>query len=118
MNSILGFLLINIYAFLLILSTTIVFFSKQRLKQFEDETYKNFLIATICISLSGLILGLAVSPNFNTNEFLIIILNKIYLICLIVWIAILTFYYFYISLKDKINKDKWFKIFKIITIKH
>ena len=116
MNSILGFLLINIYAFLLILSTTIVFFSKQRLKQFEDETYKNFLIATICISLSGLILGLAVSPNFNTNEFLIIILNKIYLICLIVWIAILTFYYFYISLKDKINKDKWFKIFKIITI--
>ena len=116
MNSILGFLLINIYAFLLILSTTIVFFSKQRLKQFEDETYKNFLIATICISLSGLILGLAVSPNFNTSEFLIIILNKIYLICLIVWIAILTFYYFYISLKDKINKDKWFKIFKIITI--
>ena len=113
MNSILGFLLINVYAFLLIVATSVVFFNKQRLRQFEDETYKNFLLANICISLSGLVLGLAVNPMFNINTFIIIILNKIYLICLLVWIAILTFYYLYVSLKDRINKDKWFNIFKI-----
>lgn len=113
MNSILGFLLINVYAFLLIVATSVVFFNKQRLRQFEDETYKNFLLANICISLSGLVLGLAVNPMFNVNTFIIIILNKIYLIFLLVWIAILTFYYLYVSLKDRINKDKWFNIFKI-----
>ncbi len=116
MESILGFLLINIYAFLLIISTTIIFFSKQRLKQFEDETYKKFLIANILMSLSGLILGLAVSPGFIFNSFLIILLNKVYLISLMFWISVLTFYYVYISLKDKINTKKWKKVFNIITI--
>lgn len=116
MESILGFLLINIYAFLLIVSTTIIFFSKQRLKQFEDETYKNFLVANILMSLSGLILGLAVSPNFNFNSFLVVLLNKIYLISLMAWISILTFYYVYVSLKEKIDTEKWKKRFNIITI--
>ena len=35
-----GFLLVNLYAFLIIIATTILFFSKNRLKQVEDETYK------------------------------------------------------------------------------
>ena len=65
MGSVIGFLLINIYSFLLIVATTIIFFSKRRLKQFEDETYKKFLISNIFISLSGLILGLAVTPEFG-----------------------------------------------------
>ena len=62
MESVIGFLLINIYAFLLIFSTTIIFFSKQRLREFEDETYKYFLITNIFMSISGLDLGLVVTP--------------------------------------------------------
>ena len=103
MENIVGFLLINIYAFLLIISTTIIFFSKQRLREFEDETYKYFLITNIFMSLSGLVLGLVVSPEFNFNDLVIVLLNKLYLVCLLVWITILTFYYLYITLKDKIN---------------
>ena len=49
MENILGFLLINVYSLLIIIATSVVFFSKQRLKQTEDETYKNFLIANIYI---------------------------------------------------------------------
>lgn len=116
MGSILGFLLINIYAFLLIVATTIIFFSKRRLKQFEDETYKNFLISSIFISLSGLILGLAVTPEFGFSDLVIVILNKLYLVCLMIWISILTFYYVYITLKDKINKEKYKKIFFTIAL--
>ena len=92
MENIVGFLLINIYAFLLIISTTIIFFSKQRLREFEDETYKYFLITNIFMSLSGLVLGLVVSPEFNFNDLVIVLLNKLYLVCLLVWITILTFY--------------------------
>ena len=109
MESVQGFLLINIYAFFIIVSTSIVFFSKKRLKQIEDELYKSFLIANIFMSLSGLILGLVVSPSFEHNEVVISIINKTYLINLILWILILTFYIFYISLRSKDNTNKYFK---------
>ena len=114
MESILGFLLINVYAFFVILTTSIVFFSKKRLRQTEDELYKSFLLANMFMSLSGLILGVAVSPSFNHNEVLIGILNKVYLINLMLWILILTFYIFYISLKKKDNINKYFRILKIV----
>lgn len=116
MGSVIGFLLINIYAFLLIFSTTIIFFSKQRLREFEDETYKYFLITNIFMSISGLVLGLVVTPEFNFSNLVIVLLNKLYLVCLMIWITILTFYYLYITLKDKINIKKYEKIFTIIAI--
>lgn len=114
MESIQGFLLINIYAFFVILATSIVFFSKKRLRQTEDELYKSFLLANIFMSLSGLILGVAVSPSFDHNKVLISILNKTYLINLMLWILILTFYIFYVSLKNKDNINKYLRILKII----
>ena len=116
MGSILGFLLINIYAFLIIISTSIIFFRKKRSKQFEDETYKNFLIANVFISLSGLVLGLAVTPSFNFNIIFIKVLNKLYLICLILWISIMTNYFMHVSIKDKINEVKSRKVFNILEI--
>ena len=116
MGSILGFLLINIYAFLIIISTSIIFFRKKRSKQFEDETYKNFLIANVFISLSGLVLGLAVTPSFNFNIIFIKILNKLYLICLILWISIMTNYFMHVSIKDRINEVKTRKVFNAIEL--
>ena len=44
MQNVQGFLLINIYALLLIVATSTIFFGKQRLRQVEDELYKKFLI--------------------------------------------------------------------------
>ncbi len=116
MSNILGFLLINIYAFLIIISTCIIFFNKKRSKQFEDETYKRFLITNVFISLSGLILGLAVTPDFNVPIVLIVILNKLYLVCLLLWVAVLTYYFMHISLKDKLNAKRVRKIFTVIEV--
>ena len=106
MESIQGFLLINIYAFLVIVAMGIIFISKKRLKQVEDELYKYFLLDNIFVSGSGLLLGLLVSFDFNYQEFMIVIVNKIYLISLLLWITMLTFYIFYVSFKEKINTKK------------
>ena len=116
MSSILGFLLINIYAFLLIVSTCIIFFRKKRSKQFEDETYKNFLIVNVFISLSGLTLGIAVTPSLHFSLAFIALMNKSYLICLLLWISILTYYFFHVSRKDTINEKKVRKVFNVIEI--
>ncbi len=116
MSSILGFLLINIYAFLLIVSTCIIFFRKKRSKQFEDETYKNFLIVNVFISLSGLVLGLAVTPSLHYSLTFIVILNKLYLICLLLWISILTYYFFHVSRKGIINESKVSKVFNTLEL--
>jgi len=109
----LGFLLINIYALLLIISTTIIFFSKNRLGQIEDETYKNFLIVNLFMSISGILLGLVVNPEIVFPNRVIVLFNKVYLVSLVLWIFILTFYTMYISMK---NKDKVGQCRKVITI--
>lgn len=101
MQSIQGFKLLNIYALLIIVITSIIFFKKDRQKQIEDETYAKLLIITILVSVSGIFLGLMVNPEINMNEFMIIISNKIYLVFLSLWITTLTFYTFYISLSNK-----------------
>ena len=117
MNNILGFLLINAYAFFIIIFIAAVFFSKNRVKQFEDETYKRFLFANIILCSSGIILGLAVTPSFNVDPLLIAFLNRIYLAALILWISILTFYYIYISFSKKIgNKKKFNSTFSITVL--
>ena len=113
MQSIQGFLLINLYAFLIIISTGIVFIRKRRLRQIEDETYKKFLLTNIIMSTSGMVLGMLVNPAFYVNNSIIIVFNKIYLICLYFWIYILTYYIVYISLKDK---NKMLKMKKILVI--
>ncbi len=114
MNNMIGFLLINGYAFLLIVATAILFFSKQRLKQVEVETYKYFLLTNIFLSLSGLILGIFVNPDVVVSDYIIMVFNKVYLCSLILWICLLTFYYLDINLKDKKFEKKLKKIFKII----
>ena len=109
-----GFLLVNIYAFLVIFATSIIFFSKKRMKQIEDELYKKFLVSNILISISGLLLGFIVSSKIAFDNLLIGMFNKIYLISLSSWIAILTFYIVYVSKENKINIEKFKKINNII----
>ena len=116
MNNILGFMLINGYAFLIIIFMTITFFSKKRLKHFEDETYKKFLLANVWLCLIGMVLGVVVTPSLGVNVLVISFLNKLYLVALIIWIAILTFYYLYISFKEKLNLRKFENRFFIISL--
>ena len=68
------------------------------------------------ISISGLILGFAVVPEYNVPAIIQILLNKVYLIALLFWINILTLYTLFVSKKDKRNFDKTIKLFKYFDI--
>ena len=116
MQAIQGFLLINIYALLIIITTSIIFFKKDRQKQIEDETYARLLIIMILVSVSGIFLGLMVNPDININKILIMISNKIYLVCLSLWITTLTFYTIYIAFSKKLRLNRIKKIFSVIAI--
>ena len=114
MENMQGFLIVNIYSFLVLFSTSIVFWSKKRLGQVEDRTYSIFLFVNLFMSLSGLILGLVVTPIIPFDKTVVILFNKFYLVSLFLWIAIFTFYIMYISLKHKEKLKKLKKIFTII----
>ncbi len=114
MQNVQGFLLINLYAFLLIVSTCIIFFEKKHLKQIEGVTYSKFLIANLFVSLTGLILGLLVSNIIYANELIISISNKCYLLSLFFWVYYFTFYTVYVALKNKNKINKYISIFKFI----
>ena len=114
MNNVQGFIILNIYALILIVAISIVFFSKKRQGKVEDKTYSKFLIVSMMMSISGLILGIACDPKFNSNIFSISILNKLYLISILCWITILTFYTVYISIK--IDVKKLYNIFNTILL--
>lgn len=116
MQNALGFLLVNIYALLVIITISILFFNKPRLKAMEDNLYSYFLLTNICMCISGLFLGIIVLPEFVMNEITIICFNKIYLLSLVFWMCILTYYVIYVSLKNKSNIAKINKTFTILGI--
>ena len=111
MDNVEGFLLINLYALILIIFISIVFFCKERLNKFEDKLYGHFLIYSVVVNLSGLLLGFLVVPEYNVPMVLQLIVNKIYLIALLFWINALTAYTLYASSDKKDNFDKKLKVF-------
>ena len=116
MENVQGFLILNIYAFLILVITSILFFKKERQKKIEDETYARLLIVTIFVLVSGIVLGLLIIPEFAINSVLIALFNKVYLICLSLWITILTFYTLSISWLKAQHIERTKKIFTIIMI--
>lgn len=116
MENVQGFLILNIYAFLILVITSILFFKKERQKKIEDETYARLLIVTIFVLVSGIVLGLLIIPDFAINSTFIALFNKVYLICLSLWITILTFYTLSISWLKSQHIERTKKIFTIIAI--
>ena len=116
MENVQGFLILNIYAFLILVITSILFFKKERQKKIEDETYARLLIVTIFVLVSGIVLGLLIIPDFAINSTFIALFNKVYLICLSLWITILTFYTLSISCLKSQHIERTKKIFTIIAI--
>lgn len=110
-----GFLILNLYALLIMIATSIIFFHKQRQKKVEVDTYARLLIITNLGTLSGIILGLFVNPHMNFPIIFIEILNKIYLVFLMLWIIVLTFYTLAISLVPEKKIPTLKKIFYALS---
>ena len=92
-----GFLLLNVYALIILVILEIIFLSKERQHKVEDNTYGSLLIVSIVTIFFGLLLGMLVDGSFIYNKVNIILFNKAYLIGLILTISIFTFYTFCIS---------------------
>lgn len=92
-----GLILLNGYALIVLVVLSIVFFSKKRLHQIEDNTYGQLLIVSIVTILFGLLLGIIIDGNFYLKDVLIVVFNKIYLIGLILSVSVFAFYTYCIS---------------------
>lgn len=108
-----GFILLNTYALIILVTLSFIFFSKERLHEIEDNTYGKLLIACIVTIFFGLVLGLFSFPNLSHAELIIGLLNKAYLIGLVLTILIFTFYTYSISNKDSKTMPLAKKICKI-----
>ena len=97
-----GLIFLNGYALIILIVLSIVFFSKKRLHQVEDNTYGQLLVVSIMTILFGLLLGIIIDSDIYLKNILIIVFNKIYLIGLILSVLIFAFYTYCISrFKDK-----------------
>ena len=108
-----GLILLNGYALVILIVLSIVFFSKKRLHQIEDNTYGQLLIVSVITILFGLLLGIIIDSDFYLKNILIVVFNKIYLIGLILSVSIFAFYTYCIS---KFKNVKFKMINKIYQI--
>lgn len=106
-----GLIVLNIYAFILLLLISIIFFKKERQNKIEDKTYSYLLITSIGVLITGISLGIMVSSE-SINTLFIKIVNKAYLISILTWIFILTRYTIYISY----SVEKYRKKNKLVNI--
>ena len=109
-----GFLLLNLYALIILIILCFIFFKKSKIKKLENNIYSKLLIASLLTIIVGLFLGTILELDFKYGDIVIKLFNKFYLIGLIFIITLFGLYTFCIS---KFGKDKEKKMTKISTIK-
>ncbi len=105
-------ILLNIYAFIIILTLSFIFFSKERQHKVEDNLYGRILQFGIISTFFGIILGFLIDYNYAIP--LVKLVNKIYLISLSSLISLFVFYTYKIS-NDVNKKNKAIHIFLILN---
>lgn len=99
-------LVINIFAFIMILILNITYFSKERVKKFEHRIFSYSLISSLLISLLGIIFG-CISLLCDTINFIVVFFAKAYSVSLVLNILLFTLYVYVISSKNS-GVEKYF----------
>ena len=99
-------LVINIFAFIMILILNITYFSKERVKKFEHRIFSYSLISSFLISLLGIIFG-CISLLCDTINFIVVFFAKAYSVSLVLNILLFTLYVYVISSKNS-GVEKYF----------
>lgn len=92
-----GPMMLNIFAFIVLLIIIIVFLSKKRLHKIEDNLYGCLLISSLTAIFFGILLGKSLDITIMSKNLVITLFNKFYLIGLIITISIFAYYAFCIS---------------------
>ena len=115
--------MLNIFALIILTILMVIFFSKKRLHNIEDNTYGWLLIASFFTIVTGITLGFLLDANIVNQKFTIIIFNKLYLVGLITTLSMFAFYTYNISRfykEEKRSRNMFvysiFIVFNIIVI--
>lgn len=115
--------MLNIFALIILTILMVIFFSKKRLHNIEDNTYGWLLMASFFTIVTGITLGFLLDANIVNQKLMIIIFNKLYLMGLITTLSMFAFYTYNISIFYKEEKRSRnmlvysiFIVFNIIVI--
>lgn len=89
--------MLNIFALIILTILMVIFFSKKRLHNIEDNTYGWLLIVSFFTIVTGITLGFLLDADIADQNIMIIIFNKLYLVGLITTLSMFVFYTYSIS---------------------
>ena len=89
--------MLNIFALIILIILMVIFFSKKRLHNIEDNTYGWLLIVSFFTISTGITLGFLLDADIVNQNMMIIIFNKLYLVGLITTLSMFVFYTYNIS---------------------
>lgn len=89
--------MLNIFALIILIILMVVFFSKKRLHNIEDNTYGWLMIVALFTIVTGITLGFLLDADIVSQNIMIIIFNKLYLVGLITTLSMFVFYTYNIS---------------------
>ena len=89
--------MLNIFALIILIILMVIFFSKKRLHNIEDNTYGWLLIVSFFTISTGITLGFLLDADIVNQNMMIIIFNKLYLVGLITTLSMFVFYTYSIS---------------------
>ena len=102
-----GFYLLNTYALIILFVLSMIFFSKKRLKQTEDNIYAFLLIVCLITITCGVCSGFFVGKDSFILNIINMVVSKGYMVGLIWMISVFAYYTICISEKTK-------KLFKFL----
>ncbi|MDO5568743.1 MAG: hypothetical protein Q4G04_01340 [bacterium] len=107
--------LLTICSLLYVIILGIVYFKKKKIDSYENKIFSKIIISNVI----GLILHLSLyclMSFFGTNNVYTIVVSKVYLIYLITYMILFTGYVFIISMKNKTNIEKKYKLLMICSL--
>lgn len=95
-------ILLTVSALVYTIVTTIIFFTKEKINKVENRIYKKLLISTIIAMITELLIVLTLNAGIIGT-----IIQKLFLICLVFWLAFFMTYSFAVTTFDSKKSEKY-----------
>ena len=97
-----GIIFLTVSALIYTISTTIIFFKKDTINKLENRIFKKLLLVTIVSMITELSIVVTVDMGAIAT-----IVQKLFLVCLILWLSVFMLYTFYVtSFDDKKSEEE------------
>ncbi len=97
-----GIIFLTVSALIYTISTTIIFFKKDTINKLENRIFKKLLLVTIVSMITELSIVATVDMGSIAT-----IVQKLFLVCLILWLSVFMLYTFYVtSFDDKKSEEE------------